>query len=172
MEVVVKNIIFVILELGGKSFCIIDDCIQLEYMVKCIIWGKFINVGQICVVFDYLLVNKFVKFDLLEKIKQFIDEFYGDNFVNSLDYGWIVNKKEFNRLNDLLKEGKIVIGGEIKLEECYILFIVIEGVNWDLGIMQEEIFGFILFVLEYENLDEVIVFVNFCFKFLFFYFFF
>lgn len=72
----------------------------------------------------------------------------------------------------MLEEGKIFIGGEIKLEEFYILFIVIEGVNWDLGIMEEEIFGFILFVLEYENLDEVIVFVNFCFKFLFFYFFF
>ena len=160
MEAAAKNLTPVTLELGGKSPCIIDDCIQLEYTAKRITWGKFINAGQTCVAPDYLLVNKSVKSDLLEEIKQSIDEFYGDNPVNSPDYGRIVNKKEFNRLNDLLKEGKIVIGGETKSEERYISPTVIEGVNWDSGIMQEEIFGPILPVLEYENLDEAIALVN------------
>ena len=101
MEAAAKNLTPVTLELGGKSPCIIDDCIQLEYTAKRITWGKFINAGQTCVAPDYLLVNKSVKSDLLEEIKQSIDEFYGDNPVNSPDYGRIVNKKEFNRLNDL-----------------------------------------------------------------------
>ena len=96
MEAAAKNLTPVTLELGGKSPCIIDDCIQLEYTAKRITWGKFINAGQTCVAPDYLLVIKSVKSDLLEKINQSIDEFYGDNPVNSPDYGRIVNKKEFN----------------------------------------------------------------------------
>ena len=160
MEAAAKNLTPVTLELGGKSPCIIDDCIQLEYTAKRITWGKFINAGQTCVAPDYLLVNKSVKSDLLEKIKQSIDKFYGKNPANSPDYGRIINEKQFNRLNHLLEEGKIFIGGETKSEELYISPTVIEGVNWDSGIMEEEIFGPILPVLEYENLDEAIALVN------------
>ncbi|MGD1808212.1 aldehyde dehydrogenase [Dapis sp. BLCC M126] len=160
MEAAAKNLTPVTLELGGKSPCIVDDDIQLEYTAKRITWGKFINAGQTCVAPDYLLVNKSVKSDLLEKIKQSINEFYGDYPFESPDYGRIINEKQFNRLNDLLKDGKIVIGGETNSEERYISPTIIEGVNWDSGIMQEEIFGPILPVLEYENLEEVIAVVN------------
>jgi len=160
MEAAAKNLTPVTLELGGKSPCIIDDNIQLEYTAKRITWGKFINAGQTCLAPDYLLVNKSVKSELLEKIKQSIDEFYGENPAKSPDYCRIINEKQFNRLSDLLKDGKIVIGGETKSEERYISPTVIEGVDWDSGIMQEEIFGPILPVLEYENLDEAIALVN------------
>ncbi len=160
MEAAAKNLTPVTLELGGKSPCIVDDEIQLEYTAKRITWGKFINAGQTCVAPDYLLVKKSVKSDLLEKIKQSIDDFYGDNPLESQDYGRIVNDKQFKRLNDLLKDGKIVIGGETKPEERYISPTVIDGVSWDSPIMQEEIFGPILPVLEYENLDEAIALVN------------
>ena len=160
MEAAAKNLTPVTLELGGKSPCIVDDDIQLEYTAKRITWGKFINAGQTCVAPDYLLVNKSVKSNLLEKIKQSIDKFYGENPLESPDYGRIVNEQQFNRLSDLLKEGKIVIGGDTKSEERYISPTVIEGVNWDAEIMQEEIFGPILPVLEYENLEEAIDLVN------------
>ena len=160
MEAAAKNLTPVTLELGGKSPCIVDDDIPLEYTAKRITWGKFINAGQTCVAPDYLLVNKSVKSNLLEKIKQSIDKFYGENPLESPDYGRIVNEQQFNRLSDLLKEGKIVIGGDTKSEERYISPTVIEGVNWDAEIMQEEIFGPILPVLEYENLEEAIDLVN------------
>ncbi|MDJ0557095.1 MAG: aldehyde dehydrogenase [Microcoleaceae cyanobacterium MO_207.B10] len=160
MEAAAKNLTPVTLELGGKSPCIVDDDIQLEYTAKRITWGKFINAGQTCVAPDYLLINKSVKSDLLEKIKQSIEEFYGKNPAESPDYCRIINQNQFNRLNDLLKDGKIVIGGETKSEERYISPTVIDGVSWDSAIMQEEIFGPILPVLEYENLDEAIALVN------------
>ncbi|MCL2932531.1 MAG: aldehyde dehydrogenase [Trichodesmium sp. MAG_R03] len=160
MEAAAKNLTPVTLELGGKNPCIVDDNIQLEYTAKRITWGKFLNAGQTCVAPDYLLVNKSIQSDLLEKIKQSIEKFYGKNPANSPDYGRIINEKQFNRLNDLLKEGKIVIGGETKSEELYISPTVLEGINWNSEIMEEEIFGPILPVLEYENLDEAIALVN------------
>ena len=160
MEAAAKNLTPVTLELGGKSPCIVDDNIQLEYTAKRITWGKFLNAGQTCVAPDYLLVNRSIKSDLLEKIKQSIYKFYGENPANSPDYGRIINEKQFNRLNDLLKEGKIVVGAETKPEELYISPTVIDGINWNSGIMEEEIFGPILPILEYENLDEAIALVN------------
>ena len=160
MEAAAKNLTPVTLELGGKSPCIVDDNIQLEYTAKRITWGKFINAGQTCVAPDYLLLNKLIKSDLLEKIKQSIDKFYGKNPAASPDYARIINQKQFNRLNDLLQDGNIVIGGETKPEERYIAPTIIEGIDCDSAIMQEEIFGPILPVLEYENLDEAIALVN------------
>lgn len=160
MEAAAKNLTPVTLELGGKSPCIVDADVQLEYTAKRITWGKFINAGQTCIAPDYLLVNRAVKSDLLEKIKQSIDEFYGENPAKSQDYCRIINEKQFNRLTNLLQDGKIVIGGETNSEDRYIAPTIIEGVSWDSLIMQEEIFGPILPVLEYDDLGEAIAVVN------------
>ncbi|NES78458.1 MULTISPECIES: aldehyde dehydrogenase [Okeania] len=160
MEAAAKNLTPVTLELGGKSPCIVDSDVQLEYTAKRIAWGKFINAGQTCVAPDYLLVNQAVKSDLLDKIKKYIVEFYGKNPANSPDYCRIINEKQFSRLTNLLQNGKIVIGGETNSEDRYIAPTIIEGVSWDSLIMQEEIFGPILPVLEYSNLEEAIAMVN------------
>ncbi|NET25173.1 aldehyde dehydrogenase [Okeania sp. SIO1I7] len=160
MEAAAKNLTPVTLELGGKSPCIVDYDIQLEYTAKRIAWGKFINAGQTCVAPDYLLVNQAVKSDLLDRIKKYIVEFYGKNPANSPDYCRIINEKQFSRLTNLLQDGKIVIGGETNSEDRYIAPTIIEGVSWDSLIMQEEIFGPILPVLEYSNLEEAIAIVN------------
>ncbi|NEP88710.1 MAG: aldehyde dehydrogenase [Okeania sp. SIO2C2] len=160
MEAAAKNLIPVTLELGGKSPCIVDANVQLEYTAKRIAWGKFINAGQTCVAPDYLLVNQAVKSALLDKIKKYIVEFYGKNPANSPDYCRIINEKQFSRLTNLLQDGKIVIGGETNSEDRYIAPTIIEGVSWDSLIMQEEIFGPILPVLEYSNLEEAIAMVN------------
>lgn len=160
MSAAAKHLTPVTLELGGKSPCIVDADTHLEYTARRIVWGKFINAGQTCIAPDYLLVDKKIKQDLLERIKQCIREFYGDTPATSPDYARIVNQNHFNRLGELLKVGDIVIGGETNLTERYIAPTVIDGVDWEDPVMQEEIFGPILPVVEYTELGEAIAQVN------------
>lgn len=160
MEAAAKNLTPVTLELGGKSPCIIDSDINIEYTARRIAWGKFINAGQTCIAPDYLLVNQTIKKPLLESIKNCIQEFYGDDPEKSPDFGRIINQKQFNRLVELLKSGEVIIGGKTNPETCYIAPTLIDKVSLDAPIMQEEIFGPILPILEYNNLEEAISLVN------------
>jgi acyl-CoA reductase-like NAD-dependent aldehyde dehydrogenase len=160
MEAAAKNLTPVTLELGGKSPCIVDSDINIEYTARRIAWGKFINAGQTCIAPDYLLVNQAVKKPLLDSIKNCLQEFYGDDPEKSPDFGRVVNQKQFHRLVELLKNGEIVIGGKTNPETCYIAPTLIDQVSLDAPIMQEEIFGPILPVIEYNNLEEAISLVN------------
>ncbi len=160
MEAAAKNLTPVTLELGGKSPCIVDSDIQLEYSAKRIIWGKFINAGQTCIAPDYLLVNKAIKSEFLAAVTQTIRSFYGENPAESPDYCRIISQGHFQRLTEFLKDGKIIIGGETNSEEKYIAPTVIDGVSWDAPVMQEEIFGPILPILEYSDLEEAIAQIN------------
>jgi aldehyde dehydrogenase (NAD+) len=150
-----KHLTPVTLELGGKSPCIVDCDIDLEVTARRITWGKFFNAGQSCVSPDYLLVHQNIKQDLLECIAKCIREFYGANPAKSPDYARIINQNQFHRLVQFLK-GEILIGGESNLEDCYIAPTIINNVAWDDAVMQSEIFGPILPVIEYANIDEVI----------------
>lgn len=150
----------VTLELGGKSPCIVDANTNLEDTANKIAWGKFVNAGQTCIAPDYLLVDRQVKTELLEQIKTCIGKFYGDNPATSPDYARIINERHFNRLCNFLKAGEIIIGGETNLSDRYIAPTAIDRVDWDDAIMQEEIFGPILPVLEYTDLDEAIAQIN------------
>lgn len=160
MEAAAQHLTPITLELGGKSPCIVDSEIQLEATAKRIAWGKFMNAGQTCIAPDYLLVERTVKSDLLLAIKQAIHEFYGDDPAKSPDYARIINQRQLGRLTELLKAGEIIVGGQINPEEPYIAPTVIDGVSWDSPIMQEEIFGPILPVLEYHDLGEAIAQIN------------
>jgi acyl-CoA reductase-like NAD-dependent aldehyde dehydrogenase len=160
MEAAAKHLTPVTLELGGKSPCIVDSNVHIEHAAKRIAWGKFINAGQTCIAPDYLLVDRTVKNDLLTSIKQCIQEFYGDDPAKSPDYGRIINQGHFERLASFLNEGQPYIGGQINPEERYIAPTVIDGVDWDTPIMQEEIFGPILPVLEYSDLSDAIAKIN------------
>jgi acyl-CoA reductase-like NAD-dependent aldehyde dehydrogenase len=160
MEAAAKHLTPVTLELGGKSPCIVDSNVHIEHAAKRIAWGKFINAGQTCIAPDYLLVDRTVKNDLLTSIKQCIQEFYGDDPAKSPDYGRIINQRHFERLASFLNEGQPYIGGQINPEERYIAPTVIDGVDWDTPIMQEEIFGPILPVLEYSDLSDAIAKIN------------
>lgn len=160
MEAAAKHLTPVTLELGGKSPCIVDSNVHIEHAAKRIAWGKFINAGQTCIAPDYLLVDRTVKNDLLTSIKQCIQEFYGDDPAKSPDYGRIINQRHFERLASFLNEGQPYIGGQINPEERYIAPTVIDGVDWDTPIMEEEIFGPILPVLEYSDLSEAIAKIN------------
>ncbi|MBW4447823.1 MAG: aldehyde dehydrogenase [Spirirestis rafaelensis WJT71-NPBG6] len=160
MEAAAKHLTPVTLELGGKSPCIVDSDINLEQTVRRITWGKFLNAGQTCIAPDYLLVDKKIKDNLLAGIQKCLKEFYGDNPATSPDYARVINQKHFNRLVNLLKDGKIIAGGESNSEESYIAPTVIDKVSSTDAVMQEEIFGPILPVIEYTDIGEAIGLIN------------
>ncbi|MBD2493703.1 aldehyde dehydrogenase [Nostoc sp. FACHB-280] len=160
MEAAAKHLTPVTLELGGKSPCIVDADINLEHTVRRITWGKFINAGQTCVAPDYLLVDKKIKPDLINCLRKTLTEFYGENPYNSADYARIISQKHCERLIKLLDKGEIVAGGESKLEERYIAPTIIDQVSLTDPVMQEEIFGPILPVVEYTDITEAIALIN------------
>ncbi|WP_066426223.1 aldehyde dehydrogenase [Anabaena sp. 4-3] len=160
MEAAAKHLTPVTLELGGKSPCIVDTEINLEHTARRITWGKFINAGQTCVAPDYLLVNRKIKPDLITALRKTIKEFYGDNPANSPDFARIINQKHFTRLSQLIKHGEIIIGGDINPEERYIAPTIIDRVSLTDPIMQEEIFGPILPIIEYTDIQEAIALIN------------
>ena len=160
MEAAAKHLTPVTLELGGKSPCIVDSDIQLEYTARRIAWGKFINAGQTCIAPDYLLVDKKVKPALMQAIKAALHEFYGDDPQKSPDYSRIINQHHLKRLAEFIKDGEIVAGGKTNAEDKYIAPTVIDKVSWDSPVMQDEIFGPILPVLEYEELGNAIAQIN------------
>ncbi|MBP5972159.1 aldehyde dehydrogenase [Brasilonema sp. CT11] len=160
MEAAAKNLTPVTLELGGKSPCIVDSEINIEHTARRITWGKFLNCGQSCIAPDYLLVDKKIKDNLLDEIQKTLQEFYGDNPASSSDYARIINKKHFDRLAHFLKEGTIRIGGETNPSELYIAPTVLEDVSLTDSVMQEEIFGPILPVIEYTDITEAIDLIN------------
>ncbi len=160
MEAASKNLTPVTLELGGKCPCIVDRDVNIEYTAKRIVWGKFFNAGQTCVAPDYLLVDKIIKKELLDGIKKYVLEFYGDEPSRSPDYARIINKKQFNRLSGLLKEGEIIVGGNLNANDLYIAPTVIDKVSLNDKIMEEEILGPILPVIECEDFTDAISIVN------------
>jgi len=160
MAAAAKHLTPVTLELGGKSPCIVDADVDIETAARRIIWRKFINNGQTCIAPDYLLVDRRVKAELMAAMKQCVTEFYGDNPAKSTDYGRIINQRQFERLVGLLTSGEVVMGGETNAEQRYIAPTILDRVSWDSPVMEDEIFGPILPVLEYGELDEAIAQIN------------
>ncbi|MBD1842049.1 aldehyde dehydrogenase [Cyanobacteria bacterium FACHB-63] len=160
MQAAAKHLTPVTLELGGKSPCIVDMDVRLDYAAKRIAWGKFINAGQTCIAPDYLLVDRRIKSDLIELMKRSVDEFYGEDPAKSPDYGRIINQHHFQRLSTLLNNGECVLGGTVDPATRYIAPTILDRVSWDDPVMQEEIFGPILPVLEYDDLTDAIAKVN------------
>ncbi|QUH21140.1 aldehyde dehydrogenase [Alkaliphilus sp. B6464] len=156
MEEAAKNLTPITLELGGKSPCIVHSDADIKLAAKKIVWGKFLNAGQTCVAPDYLFVHKDIKHKLISCIIDTIKLFFGEEPRKSLDYGRIINQEHLGRLGELLKEGSIIVGGDIDKNEKYISPTIMENINWDNHIMKEEIFGPILPILEYSSLNEVI----------------
>jgi acyl-CoA reductase-like NAD-dependent aldehyde dehydrogenase len=150
----------VTLELGGKSPCVVDDNCNLKRAAKRITWGKFLNAGQTCVAPDFLLVHKNTKEELIREIKNCIEKFYGERPCDSADYGRIINEAHFDRLSKLLKDGKVILGGRTNRQELYISPTLIENIPEDARLMNEEIFGPILPILEFNNLSEAIDLIN------------
>lgn len=160
MEAAAKNLTPCVLELGGKSPCIVDKEANIKIAARRIMWGKTINAGQTCIAPDYLFVHESVKVELFAEMKQAIRDFFGENPETSPFFPRIVNDKAMERLLPLLQQGDIVFGGENNRAERYIAPTVIDNVQPDFAIMQEEIFGPILPVLTFNDINTVIKYVN------------
>ena len=158
MESAAKNLVPVTLELGGKSPVIVDESADIKIAARRIIWGKTLNAGQTCVAPDYLLVHESVKEEFIKELKQSIQEFYGEDVLKSKDFGRIVNKRHFSRLKNILEnESKnIIYGGRTSESDKFIEPTLIEISTWDSPSMSEELFGPILPIITYNNLDEAI----------------
>ncbi|MGM7682350.1 aldehyde dehydrogenase [Cytobacillus sp. Hm23] len=160
MEAASKNLTPVTLELGGKSPVIVDETADLKLAAKRIVWGKFFNAGQTCVAPDYMLVHHSVKDELINNMKKIINEFYSDNALTNEEYTHIVNERHFQRLVKYLSDGNIIVGGNIDEKLHAIEPTILDHITWDDSIMQDEIFGPILPVIEYSDASEVINMVN------------
>lgn len=160
MEEASRHLTPLTLELGGKSSCIVDREAEIDYSARRIAWGKFMNAGQSCAAPDYLFVNKDIKKELIDALRKYIKLFFGENPEESPDFPRIINDKHYERLCGLMQKGTIVTGGETKKETRYIAPTIIDDVNPKDPIMQEEIFGPLLPVLEYEALEEAVSFIN------------
>lgn len=160
MEAASKNLIPVTLELGGKSPCIVDRDANIKLSAKRIVWGKYLNVGQTCVAPDYVYVHKAVKEELLKEMVKEIESEYGKDAKKSEDYARIIRKEEVKRLQGYLDEGEIYYGGEVDIEDRYISPTILTNIKENSKILEEEIFGPILPVYEFQDITEVIEYVN------------
>ncbi len=141
----------VTLELGGKSPAFVTEKADLQIATKRIVWGKFINAGQTCVAPDYLYVAENIKAKFL---KVLIEEIKKRNYTDNVDhYCKIINERNFDRLEKMIDREKVVFGGETNREKRYISPTVLDHVTWEDAVMQEEIFGPILPILTYKNLE-------------------
>lgn len=155
-----KNLTPVVLELGGKSPCIIDCDADIKVAAKRVAWGKSLNAGQTCIAPDYLMVHKDVKDAFLKELeKQFSELLEGDP-KKTRHFVRIVNDKAFERLEGYLKDGDIVFGGTTDRNERFFTPTVLDNVSPDSPVMQEEIFGPIFPVMTFGDIDEVISFIT------------
>jgi len=160
MRAAAEHLTPVVLELGGKSPCIVDRSADVEIAARRVAWGKCTNAGQTCIAPDYLFLHRDVRDEFVEKYRQAIVQMYGDDPKQSPNYPRIVSDKAFARLTELLQKGRIVVGGETDADEKYIAPTLIEGVVPGTPIMDEEIFGPILPVIPFSNISDVIDTVN------------
>lgn len=145
-----------VLELGGKSPCIIDKSANIKLSAKRVVFGKYLNCGQTCVAPDYILCHEAVKDDFIRAVKEEIVSQFGKSPLENKDYGKIINQKHFDRILGLIDESKVVFGFEYDREKLKISPTVMDGVTWDDKVMGEEIFGPVLPILTYEKIEEIV----------------
>ena len=145
-----------VLELGGKSPCIVDASANIGLAAKRIVWGKYLNCGQTCVAPDYILCEGSVKDEFVKATCSEIKKQYGENPLANKDYGKIINEKHFARLCGLLDQNKVVFGGNTNADTCQIAPTVMDNVSYDDAVMGEEIFGPIMPILTFDDFDAVV----------------
>ena len=153
-----KNLTPVTLELGGKSPAFVTEECNLKMTVKRLVWAKFINAGQTCIAPDYVFVHKSIEKQFLELLKIEIEK---EKFsIENGNYTQIINHKNLERLSNMIPSDKVYHGGGVNTLDRTIEPTLLQGVTFDDEVMMEEIFGPILPVLPYEDLEEAISYVN------------
>lgn len=160
MGAAAKNLTPVILELGGKSPCIVDKDADIKVAAKRIAWGKSLNAGQTCIAPDYLMIHEEIKDEFLKELETSFKELLGADASTTGHFVRIVNDKAFDRLEGYLKDGRITFGGHTDRDDRYFEPTVLDGVSPDAPVMREEIFGPIFPVQTFKDIDEVISFVT------------
>lgn len=156
MRKAAENLTPLTLELGGKSPCIIEETADLALAAKRVVFGKFMNSGQTCVAPDYILVQKTVKREFLRQVRRCIKKTWGEKPLEHPDYPKMIDEKQYERVMGLLLGESILAGGYGRKKTLQIAPTLLDGVSWASPIMQDEIFGPILPVLEFTSMDEVI----------------
>lgn len=160
MEAAAKNLCPVILELGGKSPCIVDESANIKIAARRIMWGKLINAGQTCIAPDYVYVHENIKSKFIEELKNAATKMYGNDFKKSNYYPRIVSSDAFNRLTSYLKNANVIWGAEQDAADRFISPTLINQTNVDDQIMKDEIFGPILPILSYSNINTALTHIN------------
>lgn len=145
-----------VLELGGKSPCIVDATANIRLAAKRIVFGKYLNCGQTCVAPDYILCERSVKDIFVEEVVKQIRLQYGENPLENQNYGKIINEKHFERLVSLIDPKKVVTGGNYNSKTCQIAPTVLDQVTYEDAVMGEEIFGPIMPILTFDKFDTVV----------------
>ncbi|WP_193175621.1 aldehyde dehydrogenase [Oricola nitratireducens] len=156
MAAAAEHLTPVTLELGGKNPCIVAADTDMKTAARRIAWGKYFNAGQTCISPDFLLVERSAEAAFLGALRAALTEFYGADPAKSADYARIVNERHFDRLASFLDRGRVVAGGEIDRAQRYFAPTVIADIGWDDPVMADEIFGPVLPVVVYDDLDAEI----------------
>lgn len=145
-----------VLELGGKSPCIVDETADIPLAARRIVFGKYLNCGQTCVAPDYILCHRSVQEQFVREVVRQVKKQYGEKPLENADYGRIINDKHFQRLCGLIDPDKTVLGGERDARTCRIAPTVMTDVTREDAVMGEEIFGPIMPILTYDSFEDVV----------------
>jgi len=165
MSAAAKHLASVTLELGGKSPTVIDNTANIDKAAKRIVWGKFMNAGQICVSPDYVLIDESIKERFIKACRKWIEQYFTNTPKTSDSYARIVTQKHFERLQSHLDDAKslnakVDVGGEIEADSKYIAPTIVSDMSDEASLLNEEIFGPILPIVTYKTLDEAITYIN------------
>ncbi|PLK43685.1 aldehyde dehydrogenase family protein [Emticicia sp. TH156] len=165
MQAAARHLASVTLELGGKSPTIIDETADIKKAAQTITAEKFLNNGQTCIAPDYILIHKSQTARFIEEADKYIKKMYGDDVAKSVDYCRIVNARHFSRIKSLIddavsKGAIIAVGGNSIAAENYIEPTLVSNVNPAMEVMQQEIFGPVLPILEFESHEEAVRYIN------------
>ncbi|MFX0555292.1 aldehyde dehydrogenase [Maribacter sp. CXY002] len=155
-----KHLTPVTLELSGKSPCIVDESANIELAAKRILWGKFVNGGQTCIAPDYILVHHSIKQQFVAECKKTITKFYGNEIALSKDFARIATTDQYVRLKQMLDNEKILFGGSTDDETLYIEPTLLDTPGLDSKVMQDEIFGPILPIIDYHDFNDIDSYIN------------
>lgn len=160
MAAAAKNLTPVVLELGGKSPCIVDADADIDVAARRIAWGKTLNAGQTCIAPDYLLIHHSRQEEFITAFGKALEKLHGKDVKKSRHFVRMVNDKAFRRVSGYLCDGKVVLGGETDASERYIAPTLLAGVSPDSPVMQEEIFGPVLPMMPFNDREEAIRFIR------------
>jgi aldehyde dehydrogenase (NAD+) len=145
-----------VLELGGKNPCIVDETAPVEATARRIVWAKFFNAGQTCVAPDSVWVHRSLYEPLLAALERVVRQFYGEDPLQSPDLARLIHERHFERVKRFIAEGKVVCGGRSEVASLRIEPTILTDVSPDADVMREEIFGPVLPVLPYDELEDVL----------------